>query len=95
MRKSKMISVDDMRQLHESMNGGDRNSNNKEKQRQMVNKVSQEDFLFGAQSALRYEEYNVFKTNRHKLRQRRVLILDGNQIYHQKQMYDPKTGLVR
>jgi hypothetical protein len=44
--------------------------------------VSQDDFLFGAQSALRYEEYNILKTNRRKQRQKRVLVIDGNQIYH-------------
>lgn len=44
----------------------------------MQQQVSQDDFLFGAQSALRYEEYNVFKTNRHKFRQKRVLVIDKN-----------------
>lgn len=57
--------------------------------------MSQDDFLFGAQSALRYEEYNILKTNRRKQRQKRVLVIDGHQIYHQKQLIDPKSGLVR
>ena len=40
-----------------------------------------------------YEEFNVRKTNRHKNRQKRVLIIDGHTIYHRKQMIDPATGL--
>jgi hypothetical protein len=55
--------------------------------------VSHNDFLFGAQSALQYEEFNVLKTNRHKIRQKRVLVIDGHQIYHQKQLIDPKSGM--
>lgn len=56
--------------------------------------VSQDDFLFGAQSAQEYEEYNVLKTNRHSIRQRRVLVLDGSEIYHRKPLIDTKSGVV-
>ena len=54
--------------------------------------VTQEDFLFGTQSALQYEEFNVLKRNRHKVFQKRVLVISGNDIYHQKQLIDPKSG---
>ena len=57
--------------------------------------VNQNDFLFGAQSALRYEEYNILKTTKKKSRQKRVLVIDGDNIYHQKQLIDPKSGIVR
>ena len=46
--------------------------------------VSQDDFLFGAQSAMIYEEFNVEKTSRHKIKQKRVLVIDGHEIYHLK-----------
>lgn len=39
-----------------------------------------------------YEEYNVLKTNRHSVSQRRVLVIDGPKIYHKKQLIDAKTG---
>ena len=42
-----------------------------------------------------YEEFNVEKESRHKIKQKRVLVIDGNQIYHLKQLIDPATGLVR
>ena len=42
-----------------------------------------------------YEEFNVRKTNRHKNRHKRVLVIDGPTIYHRKQMIDPSTGLDR
>lgn len=54
--------------------------------------VSQDDFLFGAQSALAYEEFNVIKTNKFNQKQKKVLVIDGTSIYHQKQLVDPKTG---
>jgi hypothetical protein len=57
--------------------------------------MDQNDFLFGAQSALRYEEYNCIKYNRRKGKQKRVLVIDGHQIYHQKQLTDPKSGVTR
>jgi hypothetical protein len=38
------------------------------------------------------EEFNVRKTNRHKNRQKRVLVIESNTIYHRKQMIDPSTG---
>lgn len=41
-----------------------------------------------------YEEYNVLKTNRHEVSQKRVLVIDGSKIYHKKQMFDAKTGEV-
>jgi hypothetical protein len=43
-----------------------------------------DEFIFGSKSAQMYEEYNVLKTNRHKVRQRRVLVIDGSKIYHKK-----------
>jgi hypothetical protein len=46
--------------------------------------VTQDDFLFGTQSALQYEEFNVVKINRHKVKQKRVMVINNNQIYHEK-----------
>lgn len=57
--------------------------------------VSQDDFLFGSQSALQREEFNVLKTNRHNQKQNRVLVIDGSEIYHLKQLIDPKSGEVQ
>ena len=54
--------------------------------------MASEDFLFGSKSAYKYEEYNVLKTNRHKFKQKRVLVIDGTSIYHKKQIFDPVTG---
>ena len=39
-----------------------------------------------------YEEYNILKTNRHSVSQKRVLVIDGSKIYHKKQLIDAKTG---
>jgi len=39
--------------------------------------VLENDFIFGSKSAQMYEEYNVLKTNRHSVRQKRILVIDG------------------
>ena len=46
--------------------------------------MTENDYIFGLKSAQIMEEYNVLKTNRFKLEQKRVLILDDGQIYHRK-----------
>jgi hypothetical protein len=54
-----------------------------------------DEFIFGQKSAQMYEEYNVLKTNRHSVSQRRVLVIDGPKIYHKKQLLDAKTGEIK
>ena len=56
--------------------------------------MTENDYIFGLKSAQIMEEYNVLKTNRFKLEQKRVLILDEGQIYHRKPQFDTKTGEV-
>lgn len=46
--------------------------------------MTENDYIFGLKSAQIMEEYNVLKTNRFKLEQKRVLILDDGHIYHRK-----------
>ena len=50
--------------------------------------VTQDDFVLGAEAAREYEEYLVLKTNRHSIRQQRVLVIDGGEIYHKKPKID-------
>lgn len=47
--------------------------------------IEQDDFVFGSQSARMYEEFNCLRTDiRNKIGKKRVLVIDGNQIYHRK-----------
>lgn len=41
------------------------------------------------------EEFEITKTSKHNNKQRRILIIDGNIIYHKKQCVDQRTGQVR
>ena len=41
------------------------------------------------------EQFNVLKTNRHSQQQKRILVIDGDKIYHIKQEYDPVSGKVK
>ena len=66
---------------------------NNQSQASKIN-MTENDYIFGLKSAQIMEEYNVLKTNRHKLEQKRVLILDDGHIYHRKPQFDTKTGEV-
>lgn len=53
------------------------------------------DFIFGIKSAIMCEEFEITKTSKHNNRQRRILVIDGNVIYHKKQCVDSRTGQPR
>lgn len=48
----------------------------------------QNDFSFGSKSAFMQEEFSILRTNKHSIRQKRILIIDNNQIYHLKQLIE-------
>ena len=56
--------------------------------------VTENDYIFGLKSAQIMEEFNVLKTNRFKLEQKRVLIIDEGQTYHRKPQFDTQSGEV-
>lgn len=93
MRMSKQIKYEDVKFLQQNteLPGADTGAN-KLAQSQTI---SQDDFLFGAEAAREYEEYIVLKTNRHSIRQQRVLVIDGEEIYHKKPKIDTQTGELR
>ena len=105
MRMSKQIKYEDVKFL-QSTGAADLSASeigpNKLAQSQQIpgtpNKnavLSRDDFLLGAEAAREYEEYLVLKTNRHSVRQQRVLVIDGEEIYHKKPKIDAHTGELR